>query len=62
MDNINELSFEAAYSELEQVIAQLESAELALDASVNLYERGRLLNLHCQNLLDQAELRIKKIE
>ncbi|MDX2161833.1 MAG: exodeoxyribonuclease VII small subunit [bacterium] len=55
------MNFEAAYAELEQVLTQLDSGELPLDDSVRLYERGRLLAEHCQQLLDQAELRITQI-
>lgn len=61
MDNISELSFEKAYDQLEEVIAQLESGELSLEDSVDLYEKGRQLSTHCQQLLDNAELRIKKL-
>jgi exodeoxyribonuclease VII small subunit len=61
MSAINELSFEAAYAELEQIVLRLESGELALDESVALFERGRLLSEHCQNMLDQAELRVSKL-
>ena len=62
MTNINELSFEEAYTELQSVIQKLESDELVLDESVSLYERGRHLSAHCQKLLDNAELRIKKLD
>jgi exodeoxyribonuclease VII small subunit len=58
---IQELTFEAAYAELEQVLSQLESGVLSLDESVTLYERGRQLTAHCQTLLDQAELRITQL-
>ena len=62
MDNINELSFEQAYDQLEDVLAQLESGELALEESVAMYEKGKLLSARCQTLLDNAELRIKKLD
>jgi len=62
MDDIKELSFEQAYQELEDSIARLESGELSLEESVSLYEKGRLLAAHCQQLLDNAELRIKTID
>lgn len=62
MDNINELSFEQANQQLEQSIARLESGELSLEESVALYEKGRILAAHCQKLLNDAELRIKKID
>ena len=61
MNAIEELSFEAAYAELEQIIDQLESGELPLDESLALFERGRQLSEHCQGLLDKAELRISQL-
>ncbi|MBL8152716.1 MAG: exodeoxyribonuclease VII small subunit [Anaerolineae bacterium] len=61
MNAISELSFEAAYAELERIIAQLESGELPLEESVTLYERGRQLAERCQAALDQAELRVSQL-
>ncbi len=56
------LEFEAAYAELEGIIAQLESGDLPLEQSVLLYERGRALAAHCQTLLDKAELRVSQLQ
>ena len=61
MSDINELSFETAYAELETIITKLESGDLPLDDSVTLFERGRLLSEHCQALLDKAELRVSQL-
>jgi len=61
MSDINELSFETAYEELEGIITKLESGDLPLDDSVTLFERGRLLSEHCQSLLDKAELRVSQL-
>ena len=61
MSNIDELSFEAAFEELEGIIARLEAGDLPLDESVELYERGRKLSERCQTLLDEAELRVNKL-
>jgi exodeoxyribonuclease VII small subunit len=61
MNNINELSFEQAYGELEEIVAKLESGELTLEDSVTLFERGRNLSDHCQTILDQAELRVNQL-
>lgn len=55
------LSFEDALLELEQTVAQLESGNLTLDASLELFERGRRLAAHCGQLLDQAQLRIEQL-
>lgn len=56
-----DLSFEAAYAELEAIITQLDSGELPLEESVTLFERGRKLALHLQGLLDTAELRVNQL-
>jgi exodeoxyribonuclease VII small subunit len=61
MKAITELSFEEAYAELENLIAQLTSGELTLETSVQHYERGRELSAYCQRLLDTAELRINRL-
>ncbi len=61
MTTINDLSYEAAYDELQQVISKLESGDLPLDDSVTLFERGQKLSARCQHLLDTAELRIQRL-
>lgn len=61
MTDINELSFEAAFAELEDIVVQLESGEITLEDSVKLYERGRKLSVYCQNILDKAELRVNQL-
>ncbi|MDA9186402.1 exodeoxyribonuclease VII small subunit, partial [Planktomarina sp.] len=45
---IEEMSFENAMAELEQVVTQLERGDVALDASISLYERGAALKSHCE--------------
>ena len=61
MSDTSELSFEAAYEELEAIVAKLESGELTLEESVSLFERGRTLSDHCQSILDKAELRVNQL-
>lgn len=55
------MSFEDALKALEEVVRQLESGEVPLDDSINLYERGERLRQHCQARLDAAQARIEKI-
>ncbi len=62
MDEIEQLTYEAAYQQLEALVAQMESGELPLDASVALYERGQNLAAHCQALLEAAELKIRLVD
>lgn len=58
---IAELSFEEAVAELERIVEQLERGDVALDKSIEIYERGEALKAHCEKLLSAAEKRIEKI-
>lgn len=58
---ISQMSFEQALSALESVVRRLESGEVPLDESIDLYERGEKLRAHCQARLDAAQARIEKI-
>jgi exodeoxyribonuclease VII small subunit len=58
---ISELSFEQALRELESVVRRLESGDVPLDESIDLYERGEQLRKACQSRLDAAQARIEKI-
>jgi exodeoxyribonuclease VII small subunit len=60
-DGMDNLSFEEALLELEQTVAQLESGNLTLDASLALFERGQRLATYCGQLLDRAQLRIEQL-
>ncbi len=59
--DISEMPFEAALAELEQIVDQLEKGAVALDESIQLYERGEALKKRCDELLKNAEMRIEKI-
>lgn len=58
---IASMSFEDALRALEDVVRRLESGEVPLDQSIELYERGEALRRHCQARLDAAQARIEKI-
>lgn len=58
---VDKLSFEEAIKELETVVSQLERGEVALDASITLYERGAALKARCEQKLSDAEEKIAKI-
>jgi exodeoxyribonuclease VII small subunit len=51
--------FEAAIAELESIVKKLEEGDLALEASLQLYERGVLLSRFCHSRLEDAERRIE---
>lgn len=59
--SVDELSYEQAFAELEQIVNRLESETLNLDESLTLYERGQALSAHCAALLESAELRVQKL-
>ena len=58
---VDELSYEQALTELEMIVSSLEVNKLSLEDSLALFERGQVLTKHCIELLDKAELRIKKL-
>lgn len=58
---IEAMSFEQAYSTLEETVRQLEAGNLPLAESLALYERGMALAKHCGVQLDQAELSIQRL-
>ena len=51
--------FEAAIAELETIVKKLEEGDLALETSLQLYERGVQLSRFCHAQLEQAERRIE---
>ena len=53
--------FESAIAELEKIASELESGDLSLDASMQLYERGVTLARYCQEQLTSAERRIEQL-
>ena len=50
--------FEKSISELENIVAQLESGDITLDESIKLFERGTKLTKDCRNTLETAKQKI----
>ena len=61
MSDIEDLTFEQAFAELEETVRKLEEGGLALEESLALFERGQALAAHCNAQLDQAELKIRQL-
>jgi len=59
--DIEALSFEEALKALEEIVSKLESGEVSLEDSIDIYTRGTHLKRHCENKLKLAEARIEKI-
>ena len=61
-EDIQNLSFEEALSELESIIHKMEAGDIKLTDSVSFYERGIKLKNHCEEILKSAQLKIEKIQ
>lgn len=59
--DVAELSFEDALKRLEAIVARLESGDVPLDQSIDLYGEGDRLRAQCEARLAAAQARIDKI-
>ena len=53
-----DLSFEKAIEQLEEIAKELEKGDLDLETSVSKFEEGMKLSKECNELLENAEKRI----
>ena len=61
-ENTAPASFEEAMAELAQLVTQMESGQLPLEASVAAYARGSELVKYCAGQLDKVESQVKVLE
>jgi exodeoxyribonuclease VII small subunit len=61
MSTDSELTFEAALARLEQVVADMEGGQLALEQSIARFEEGMKLSQFCAKQLDAIERRIETL-
>ena len=54
-------SFESSLDELEKVVRELESGDLSLDRSLDLFSRGIELSDSCRKQLEEAETRVETL-
>jgi exodeoxyribonuclease VII small subunit len=54
-------SFETSLDELEKVVKELESGDLSLDRSLELFSRGMQLSESCRKQLEEAETRVEML-
>jgi len=54
-------SFESSLDELEKVVKELESGDLPLDRSLELFSRGMQLSESCRKQLEDAETRVEML-
>ncbi len=55
-------TYEALYTRMQEIVAQLEAGELPLERALALYEEGMQVAAACQRLLDTAELRVRELQ
>ena len=60
-EEAEKLSFEEALAELEKIVAELESGDLTLEASLDLFEKGQKLAQQCSVQLETAALRSEQL-
>lgn len=60
-NDIEEMNFERALSELESIVNGLESGQIDLEKAIESYTRGAALKEHCEKKLSEAKLKIEKI-
>ena len=59
--NAKNETFEASMLRLEQIVRAMEKGDVELEESLKLFQEGTELIRRCGNLLDEAELQVKKI-
>lgn len=58
---VEDLTYEEAFAELENIVSTLENAQNPLEESLSLFERGQALARRCGALLENAELKVRKL-
>ena len=58
---LEELTYEEALQELEELVAALETGENDLESTLRYFERGQALASYCISLLDKAELKVEEV-
>ncbi len=59
--DIAELTFEQALEQLDGIVEKLETGNVSLEDSINIYTRGTALKQHCEGKLKDAQAKIEKI-
>lgn len=58
---VEELSYEEALAELEEIVSLLEGEQSQLEEAIKLFERGQALATRCTALLEAAQLKVKQV-
>ena len=58
---MSEMKFEKAMSRLEKIVEELESGDLDIDKSLEIFEEGIKMSRLCSKKLNEAETKIEKL-
>ena len=58
---VDELTYEEALAELEEIVMALEGEQNRLEEALKLFERGQALAGRCGALLEAAELKVRQV-
>ena len=58
---VEELTYEEALAELEQIVSALEDEQNPLEEAMKLFERGQALVKKCGAALESAQLKVQKL-
>jgi len=58
---VEDLTYEEALAELEEIVSALEDEQGQLEDAIKLFERGQALASRCGVLLEAAELKVKQV-
>jgi exodeoxyribonuclease VII small subunit len=56
------LTYEEAIKEIEDIVNKLENGEISLEESIKLFERGKELITYCKNILDNVKGKIYTVK
>jgi exodeoxyribonuclease VII small subunit len=56
-----ELSFETAMEQLEEIVEKLEEGEVPLEKALEFYQKGMDLSKYCHDTLQKAEIQLTKM-
>jgi len=56
------LKFEEAMASLSEIVEAIEKGEIGLEESIDRFEKGMGLVRHCRAILEEAELKIQKLQ
>ncbi|MGP4061759.1 exodeoxyribonuclease VII small subunit [Halobacillus litoralis] len=60
-DNKEEISFEEAMKQLEEIVEKLETGEVPLEKAIQFYQEGMKLSKLCSEKLGNVETQMQKI-